>query len=246
MIKFKTKEESMDLKFLGKGSAFYPELGNNSAFFIEKNNLFLIDCGENIFERIKKNKLLEDKEDLYVFITHTHPDHVGSLGSLIFYQYYIYGKRTKIVLANYRQKCLLKKLFSCIGVRKEHYEFLKTKDIENKFQSFSCVEFLETEHTATMHSFNIIFKTEKGIVFYSGDSMSLKNLQRYYGDKIDKIYLDAQPSSSNVEGHLRISTIESELPIELKRKVYLMHLNDKTIKEAEAKKFKIVKTIDEK
>ena len=236
----------MDLKFIGRGSAFCPELGNNSAFFVEDKTLFLIDCGENIFERIKSKKILENKQDLYVFITHLHPDHVGSLGSLIFYFYYIYGKRAKIVLANYKQKCTLKKFFSYIGVRKEHYEFLKNSDIENKFKSFSSVEFLETEHTPTLHAFNIVFKTEEGIVFYSGDSMSLKNLERYYGEKIDKIFLDAQPSSSNVSGHLKISKIETEVPKELKSRVYLMHLTSQTIDEAKEKKFNIVEIFDEK
>ena len=44
----------MKLNFLGRGSAFNPVEGNNSAYFIDDNQLFLIDCGENVFGRIKK------------------------------------------------------------------------------------------------------------------------------------------------------------------------------------------------
>lgn len=42
----------MELSFIGRGAAFNSKEGNNSAFFIENNQLFLIDCGENIYERI--------------------------------------------------------------------------------------------------------------------------------------------------------------------------------------------------
>ena len=46
----------MDLKFLGRGSAFNVLEGNTSCYFIEKDELFLIDCGENVFNcLIKKN-----------------------------------------------------------------------------------------------------------------------------------------------------------------------------------------------
>ena len=71
----------MELKFLGRGAAFNPKEGNNSAYFIENNQLFLIDCGENIFERLVENGLLESVESINLMITHTHSDHVGSLGS---------------------------------------------------------------------------------------------------------------------------------------------------------------------
>ena len=42
----------MELKFLGRGAAFNPKENNNSAYFIEKNNLFLIDCGESVFKKV--------------------------------------------------------------------------------------------------------------------------------------------------------------------------------------------------
>ncbi len=42
----------MELTFLGRGAAFNPKEGNNSAYFIEKDELFLIDCGERIFDKL--------------------------------------------------------------------------------------------------------------------------------------------------------------------------------------------------
>lgn len=79
------------LKFLGRGSAFNIKEGNTSAYIKDNGVLFLIDCGSNIFERILKSNILEGVEDVYVAITHPHPDHVGSLGDFIFYCYYKLG-----------------------------------------------------------------------------------------------------------------------------------------------------------
>ena len=77
----------MELKFLGKGAAFYPVLGNTSAYFIYDKNLFLIDCGESVFKKVYEKDLFSEIDNLYVFITHTHSDHIGSLSSLIFFQF---------------------------------------------------------------------------------------------------------------------------------------------------------------
>ena len=72
------------LKFIGSGSAFNTKLGNTSAYYKIGHQMLLIDCGSNIFHRIKEHNLLEGIEDIHVLITHTHADHVGSLADLIF------------------------------------------------------------------------------------------------------------------------------------------------------------------
>lgn len=74
------------LKFIENGSCFNTDFGNNSTYYIDKKNqsLLLIDCGESIFERIMKHKLLENIKDIDILITHMHTDHIGSLFSLLF------------------------------------------------------------------------------------------------------------------------------------------------------------------
>lgn len=88
----------MELKILCRGGVFKPKEGNNSAYFIENNKLFLIDCGESIFERIIKNNLLENIETINLMITHTHSDHIGSIGTLVFYSFYVLHKPLNIIL----------------------------------------------------------------------------------------------------------------------------------------------------
>ncbi|UAJ17054.1 ribonuclease BN [Staphylococcus phage vB_SauM-UFV_DC4] len=89
------------LTFIGKGSAFNEEKVNNSAYFTDdKNkNLFIIDCGNTVFNQIKRINLIEEHIDykIYILVTHIHSDHVGSLGTLIEYVYYNYNKKLNII-----------------------------------------------------------------------------------------------------------------------------------------------------
>ena len=43
-----------DLKFLGRGAAFYPAFGNTNAFFEMGEDLYFLDFGEAAFERVTR------------------------------------------------------------------------------------------------------------------------------------------------------------------------------------------------
>lgn len=89
----------MDLIFLGRGSAFNTCEGNTSAYFIDNNELFLIDCGESVFGELKERNILNDVSCVNILITHTHSDHVGSIGSLIMYCYYVLKIGVNIIVS---------------------------------------------------------------------------------------------------------------------------------------------------
>lgn len=73
------------LKFLGIGSSFAVKNENTSAFYIDKGTLNLFDCGESIFKVAKEKNIFNDVNSVNIFLTHTHSDHCGSLGTLVFY-----------------------------------------------------------------------------------------------------------------------------------------------------------------
>ena len=82
------------LNFLGIGSGFNLKLGNSSAFFTDQhNNFYLIDCGFDVFSKLVSYKLLDNVNNISVFITHLHDDHMGSLATLMFYSYYVLNKK---------------------------------------------------------------------------------------------------------------------------------------------------------
>ena len=68
----------MTIDFLGIGSAWNVEQDNTSVYIKKGNKMILIDCGETIARKIIKENVLEGIEELYILISHTHSDHIGS------------------------------------------------------------------------------------------------------------------------------------------------------------------------
>lgn len=78
----------MKFRFLGVGGAFEPQFGNSAALLdTGKDTLLLLDCGGTTFCRLKELDLAA--KVTHILVTHLHDDHVGSLGSLMFYRYYV-------------------------------------------------------------------------------------------------------------------------------------------------------------
>jgi len=80
----------MKLQFLGCGTKMKgkPNLwGNNSAFLKVQQpgstNMLLLDCGGKTKEVIRQTGVLSGVDQLVLFITHGHPDHMNQAGYLI-------------------------------------------------------------------------------------------------------------------------------------------------------------------
>ena len=97
----------MELNFTGKGSAFYPPFKNTGAYMLSGKALYLIDCGETMFDVLYHKLDLASIEDVYVILTHMHADHVGSLGTLISYFYCLFNKAIHVVYPQETIKQLL-------------------------------------------------------------------------------------------------------------------------------------------
>lgn len=218
----------MDLKFLGRGSAYNYKEGNTSAYFIDNNELFLIDCGEDVFQKLLKKRLLENKNIIHVLITHTHSDHVGSLGSLILYSYYVLKQKVNIIISeNKNQKIEIESVLKCFGIEESIYNFRFTKDYENKYNLFTNINYIKTEHTPLLNCFSIIFDTDEGIIFYSGDSSEVSLLQVLLkgNKKIAKMYIDVCNDKNNIV-HMYLEEINKIIPENIKDKIYGMHFNN--------------------
>ena len=216
----------MELKFLGKGAAFYPVLGNTSAYFIYDKNLFLIDCGESVFKKVYEKDLFSEIDNIYVFITHTHSDHIGSLSSLILYCSHKIDIKTKIVIPK-ENKYLdsIKNILDSMGVDKSDYEFVNDVDLDNKFDVFDNIRYVETTHCDDMTSYSIIFEKDNGVIYYSGDTNELDTVKSIiHGDKnIDKIYIET--CSERLDSHIYYEDLLEVIPKSLRDRVYCMHLD---------------------
>lgn len=234
----------MELKFLGRGAAFNPKEGNNSAYFIENNQLFLIDCGESIFEKLVSTGLVDSVDTINLMITHTHSDHIGCLGTLAMYSYFTLQKPLNIIIKS-DEKYLhdINKIISGFGITNVMFNFVDEQNLDNAYSTFKNIRYIETKHYDGLNCYSILFNTDNGIVFYSGDTKEMTQLKAIIesGEIIDKLYVDV--SSSNFPGnpHLYIGILDEQISPELKSKTYCMHFNnDECIELAKSMGFNIV------
>lgn len=229
----------MELKFIGKGSAFNPDMKNTSAFFMVDDNLFLIDCGESVFGSIWNMSELRNCKDIFVFITHLHADHVGSLGSLISYVYYMLNKKLHVIHPN----TTIVDYLTMIGIDKVNYIYEKNlpENIENV-----TIKAIEVEHVPKMRCFGYLIKTSSLSFFYSGDSKEIPGsiLRDFMNGDIDEIYQDTAMDEKENPTHCYIGNLEKAIPYEKRNRVYCMHLDGEWGDFIQSKGFRIVEVVD--
>ena len=163
------------LKFIGTGSAFNTELGNTSAYIKNDKTVFIFDCGESAFARMKQIKLFENVENVYIFITHTHSDHVGSIGSLIHYLNLFNGIVANIIVstdeeaANNQMK-VMKNLLHTYGCGEDAYEFTYADMLEDVLPNLSDVKMVEVKHVDNLKSYSIELYFKDRTIYFVGDN----------------------------------------------------------------------------
>ncbi|MGP7817673.1 MBL fold metallo-hydrolase [Niallia sp. 01092] len=237
------------LHFIGCGSAFNTQLGNNAAFIKKGNSLFLIDCGSSTFERFQRSGLLKGVEQVYILLTHTHPDHVGSLGDLIFFGYYVMGNLAEpsvTVLAPNKLK--IQHLLKGMGVEENIYTFIPfEKNGRIRCNDFHLqYEAVSVTHVKELSCFGYIIHFENKTIYYSGDANSIppEILDRLHDGEFDFFYQDTCKADYKGNVHLSLRKLNELVTQEFRDKVYCMHL-DEGFKKAEANKlgFHVVKSI---
>lgn len=214
------------LNFLGIGSAFNTALGNTSAFIKENSSILLIDCGSTVFNRLQKLNLLSNVCNLYIAITHTHPDHVGSLGELIFYSHYILHHKPKIFFPD---ASLLNALLNNMGVDNEFYELISVPDIKINDEFIGTVDlsFLKSSHVKKIPSYSLLLKYDEHTIYYSGDSneISPSILESLENGNIDYLYQDTCGMDYEGNPHLYVGKLEQYIKPSLRSKIYCMHMD---------------------
>lgn len=219
----------MELHFTGRGAMLNPSEGNTAAYFEDDQNFFLIDCGEDVAKKLIEMETLNQKKNYYLFITHTHSDHIGSLGTLIQYLYYEKGQKLNIVFGSsmhYSKEIFA--ILQAMGITKETYNIINIRNLDNRSPLFSKADYVESNHGATpLKSCSIKFDTPQGNVLYTSDIADPRVITDFlannFPDTIDKIYVDTSLTTSPV--HISLETLKRIIPIGLRHKVYCMHIN---------------------
>lgn len=217
----------MFLRFIGSGSAFNTSLGNNSAFIKKNTVLLLLDCGSTTFERLQAARLLEEVKELCVIITHRHPDHISSLGDLIFYAYYIMKIKVKLLSPD---KEAISILLKYMGVEEDLYAPIKLTGkyaIETEALK-AVIEPIAVEHVANMPSFGYLIEYEGMRIFYSGDAKMIPEgvLADFKSGYIQFIYQDVCSYDSYDGPHLHIDSLLELIEPEHRHRVFCMHRDE--------------------
>lgn len=218
----------MELNFTGRGAMLYPKEGNTAAYVEDDKSFFLIDCGEDVASKlIEQGKLNQDK-DYYLLVTHTHSDHIGSLGTLQQYLYWCCGKKLNIVVSE--EMGYLKELNDVIrafGLESNSYKLVDVSELSSEL--FLSIEYVPSNHgDVPIKSCSIVFDTSRGRVLYTGDIADTVVIESFIEiGNIDKMYVDTSLNRSPV--HLGIDDLRSVIPDSLKEKIYCMHINSREL-----------------
>lgn len=230
-----------DLQFIGIGSAFNTQLGNTCAFIKKNNSLVLIDCGATVFSRLQELGFLDELKNIYIVITHTHSDHIGSIGDIVLYSHYILKQKANIYFPD---KKLIEGVLKGLGVKNETYNLnnLETVIVNNMDIGNFTIEFTQSSHVKTIPSYSFIMKLKDTAFYYSGDSNNISKeiIDKLKGGEISKIYQDTCGLDYDENSHLSLRKLCDAIPKELRSKVYCMHLDKEiTNKEIEDNGFNV-------
>ena len=209
------------LTFLGRGSAFTDE--HNSAFFVENDELVLIDCAMSSFEKLNDMNMTLFKH-IYVLITHTHGDHVSGLGMLIDLMEFSVKTPITVVAPSKEVEDDLRYLLRNIeGCADSWYGLTNASEFKKDW--FGCA--IPTFHTEQLAGkcFGYYLTVGGNKVVYTGDTNTLEPFEKYL---VEGTYAYIEISAYRSPVHLYCVDMHDKIA-ELTSKgvhVYLMHMDD--------------------
>ena len=228
----------MKVKQLGNGGGL-DFSQTNSAFLVEleKDNYLLVDCGFNIMPKLielDKNQGEEFKlENLnFVYITHTHEDHIGNLSSLVYHRYFLLGGLNTGIIAHDYVWAELKHLLSNCGTELKSGKVVKADMFRRLLpREMGSIKHIDAYH-AGVNCYGIYIGNPNGRAIYiSGDTKAYEPIETKLRELSDNKLNDTlmfhdfsnwNSPSRNV--HACQSDIDSEYSVEFAKE--LCHYHD--------------------
>lgn len=202
------------MKFIGEGN--YLAEHNNSAYQIIDDTFILFDCGETVAHDIRALGLIDYSriKNIIVILTHTHSDHVGSLGTFVLENYFQHGIKTMLIVGELMEQST-KDLLYIFGVLPEQYNLFVAPYMNT--DKGIAIYAIRTKHSDVIVSYGYVLETVKDNrrIFYSGDQNDPKLMKELFAKyKEDcEYYLDC--SSKGSSHHMGIDILKEIAPSNL-------------------------------
>jgi ribonuclease BN (tRNA processing enzyme) len=229
----------IDLTFLGTGSAFAKNFGNNSAVLtvtngeVKKN--MMIDCGRTTPDDLFKSEFSWSDIDA-IFITHLHGDHVYGLEEAGFFGRYVLKKKPHLIFPHVDLKNdLWNKVLKGTMVEGEldrqmkfddyfTYEIVNDRD-QYFFFNDCMISVYSTEHIPKKKSYGLIISEHDYIVYTSDSLFNEEFIKMAVKDGAQAIFHDCQMFDYDGKVHASLEELKS-LPNKYKRNIFIMHYGD--------------------
>lgn len=225
------------LKFFGDGSDFDTKRGNSNAFYKKGDELILFDCGSKMYFNLIENDMLEGIKQVTIFITHLHAGHVGGLPQLADFltaQKLFYNRDINydVYYPNIENIKTLLDLALVIQPDSHLHKANESKYVKGIF---------EQKHAKNAYGY--LFEIDGKRFYFSGDTAEINKdgLALLLENKVDYFYHEA--SASKNPYHVCLDELAEAIPENLRKKVYLMHINDKMVDRIKELGFCFCKTI---
>ena len=178
----------MKIKQIGNGGAFnYKE--TNSSFLIENNDKYLLfDCGHSVYQKLREldeTGEIQLKDLQAVYISHFDDDHIGSLKTLIYYQYFVNQIVLDIIVAEelYHEMSLFLKDLDGYNedfqkVQAQLYDIYSIENFAGLAYNDMYLQAIICKHH--IPCFGLSINSEDKEIIISGDTTAIHSLDEYY------------------------------------------------------------------
>lgn len=210
----------MKLKFLGNGSGFSNT--HTGAYFTIDDNIIFIDCS-----MLNVNKMVElskDFQNVYVYITHMHLDHISGLGLFVQYMFYTQQKKLNIRVPH----VLVENVETFLNLTGIPLNICDLDFIHKENKNFRFIPIVTT-HAPELRNkcFGYLIEINKEKFIYTGDTNTLLPFLKYKQD-VKEFYIDVSASYGSV--HLKYDDIKDTLfELSKQSEIYIMHIDDEQL-----------------
>jgi len=172
LLKSNAKAPIVELEFLGTGGAFDVEEKNSSMLLKMGAGNVLIDCGSTVYAELRQKNLIEDIK--YIFITHCHEDHIGSLSTLIYHKFFVLKEQVLIECEPALEEKLTAYLIDICGHSEESFKINSNngdvyQDLNMRIFKIDTTNHHYKDYATAGFVFSFRKSGEDVYIIYSGD-----------------------------------------------------------------------------